>query len=241
LRVSGETTTTEEIVIDLSNVPLKPLGKKEIMQLEVALIVGTLYRPEVLELIRDPIERSTWLDSLAVAAAALARSKAGLTVPQIAEELGRSEASIRSHLNQKTKAGKLIAETYEKLKKGELVLVVPFIKAQALPEEAVALRLELERLKEQNKALEAKLRELERTLGELNNTLKAKEAEIEKLTESIKAREKEVEDLRRELQKAVSEKESLQARVNELIQSLKKIRGLAEEVASIASSATASS
>lgn len=54
----------EEVVIDLSNVPLKPLGKREIQQLEIALIIGTLYRPEVLELIRDPAERATWMDSV---------------------------------------------------------------------------------------------------------------------------------------------------------------------------------
>jgi predicted transcriptional regulator len=47
----------EEIVIDFSNIPLKPLGKSEIQKLEMALIIGTLYRPEVLELIRDPTER----------------------------------------------------------------------------------------------------------------------------------------------------------------------------------------
>ena len=39
---------SSEEVVDLSNVPLKPLGKREIQQLEIALITGTLYRPEVL-------------------------------------------------------------------------------------------------------------------------------------------------------------------------------------------------
>jgi predicted transcriptional regulator len=31
-----------------------------------------------------------------------------MTVPQIAEELGRSEATIRNHLTKKTKAGQLV-------------------------------------------------------------------------------------------------------------------------------------
>jgi len=49
------------------------------------LIIGTLYRPDVLELIGDPVERSTWIDSLAVAAGSLARAKAGMLVSQIAD------------------------------------------------------------------------------------------------------------------------------------------------------------
>lgn len=67
---SLEDKRPEEVVIDLSNVSLK---------LEMALIVGTLYRPEILELIKDPVERSTWVDSLAVTAASLARSRAGIS------------------------------------------------------------------------------------------------------------------------------------------------------------------
>jgi predicted transcriptional regulator len=31
-----------------------------------------------------------------------------MTVPQIAEELGKSEATIRNHLTKKTKAGQLV-------------------------------------------------------------------------------------------------------------------------------------
>jgi len=59
------------------------------------------------------------VDSLAEAAGALARSKAGMHVSQIAEELGRSEASIREHLKGSSKAGKLVNETYELLKSGK--------------------------------------------------------------------------------------------------------------------------
>ena len=66
--------------LDLSNIPLRPTSKREVKLLETALIVGTLYRPDIMELIRDPLEKATWLDSLAVAAAALAREKAGYTV-----------------------------------------------------------------------------------------------------------------------------------------------------------------
>ncbi|RLI30434.1 MAG: transcriptional regulator, partial [Candidatus Hecatellales archaeon] len=78
----------------MSEVPLSPVGKEEIHRLESALLVGTLFRPEVLEELRDPTERLTWVDSLAVAAAALAREKAKMPVSRIAEELGRSEATI---------------------------------------------------------------------------------------------------------------------------------------------------
>jgi len=95
-------------------VPLKPIGREEIHKLETALLLGTLFSPKVLELLRNPDERLTWVDSLAVAAGALAREKAGMTISQIAEDLGRSEGTIRNHLKGKTKAGELVIETYNK-------------------------------------------------------------------------------------------------------------------------------
>ena len=212
---------SEEVIIDFSNVPLKPLGKKEISQLEMALIIGTLYRPEILELIRDPVERSTWMDSLAIAAAAFARHKAGLTASQIAEELGRSETTIRSHLNQKTKAGKLVAETYEKIRKGELKLVVPFVKAPVatVQEEIAALRAELEKLKEQNRALHEKIEELERSKAELTSALNEKLAELN----ALKA----------ELEKALSEKDQLSNKLSEVLNVLRKIK---EQITSLSNS-----
>lgn len=181
---------SEEVVIDFSKISLKPLGKSEITQLEIALIVGTLYRPEILELIRDPVERSTWMDSLAVAAAAFARHKAGIPVSQIAEELGRSEASIRNHLSEKTKAGKLIAETYEKIRRGELKLVVPFIKAPIAgeDEEKKILQSVLEKLRAENNSLKRELEEtkalLQKKLGELEE-LRKQLGELKGLNEEL--------------------------------------------------------
>lgn len=209
---------SEEIVIDLSNVPLKPIGKKEISQLEMALIVGTLYRPEVLELIRDPIERATWIDSLAVAAAAFARYKAGIPVSQIAEELGRSETTIRSHLNQKTKAGKLIAETYEKIRKSELKLALPFIKAPmaSAEEEIRVLRSELEELRKRNKSLEEEIQVLKQ--------------EVENLRQQLSSKELEVEKLRKELESVNEEREEVSRKYTGLLEEIAKVKQLIQEV-----------
>jgi predicted transcriptional regulator len=54
-------------------ISLTPIGRDEIHRLETALLIGTLLSPEVIELLKNPEERLTWVDSLAVAAAALAR------------------------------------------------------------------------------------------------------------------------------------------------------------------------
>jgi len=99
---------------------LNPISREEIHKLESVLLFATLFRPEVLALIRDPNERLTWVDSLAVASAALAREKARMTISEIAEELGRTEQTIRKHLKGESKAGKLVRETFELLKKGKL-------------------------------------------------------------------------------------------------------------------------
>ncbi len=169
----------EEVTIDLSRIPLRPTGKKEIQQLEMALIIATLYSPEVLELIKDPIERATWVDSLAVAAAALARYKAGYSISQIADEVGRSETMVRAHLHGKTKAGKLVLKTYEKLARGELKIVVPFIK---VPSEMAVRIEELEKIR---KELEERIRELEEQRKKLEEKIKEVEEKRRKLEEKL--------------------------------------------------------
>ncbi len=195
---------TEEITIDLSHIPLRPTSKKEIQQLEMALIIATLYSPEVIELIKDPIERATWVDSLAVAAAALARYKAGYSIRQIADEVGRSETMIRAHLNGKTKAGKLILQTYEKLKRGELKIVVPFLR---VPKTMVEAGLQV--MREEKKKFEEGLK---RTKEELENL------------------KKQYEDLKNKYDQLIREKQELEERLNTFTEALKKIKEIIESV-----------
>ncbi|MCD6268424.1 MAG: transcriptional regulator [Thermotogaceae bacterium] len=123
-----------------------PVGREEIHKLETALLVGTLFRPEVIEEIRNSSERLTWVDSLAVSAGALARSKAGMTVSEIAEELGRTETTIREHLKGESKAGKLVIETYELLKEGKLRIDELFLESERekLRERLIKLKEEIE-------------------------------------------------------------------------------------------------
>ncbi len=222
----SEPTTSpfpEEVYIDLANIPLKPIGKKEISQLEIALIIGTLYRPEILELIRDPIERSTWMDSLAIAAAAFARHKAGIPVSQIAEELGRSEASIRSHLAGKTKAGKLVQETYEKIKSGQLKLLFPFVKVPVAgrEEEVKALRSEIEKLRERVRSLEEEVEQLRKERDALKVALSERE---EKLT-SIDA---ELKSIRAELEKTIKDRDELNAKYSTLVEKVREVKSILE-------------
>jgi len=139
---------------------LNPVGREEIHKLEVALLLGTLFRKDVLEMLRDPSERLTWIDSLAVAAAALARQKAGMTLSQIAEDIGRTEATIRNHLQGKSKAGQLVLETYQKFLK-------ECVKLEVLAGEEA-------------EELERKLREKEKEVEELKERLR-KIAELAKV------------------------------------------------------------
>ncbi len=146
-------------------VNLNPTSRQEIHQLETVLLVKTLFRPDVMEMIKDPAERVTWLDSLAVAAGAFARRQAGMSITEIAEELGRTEATIRKHLNKETKAGKLVAETLEELKKkgGEVdfeLITLAEYKAkvnkvkQAIEEAAKDIQAALDKITEALKDLE---------------------------------------------------------------------------------------
>ena len=143
----------------MAEIPVRPVGRKDIHVLETILLVGTLFRKDVLEEIKSAEERLTWVDSLAVAAGALAREKAGMPVSTIAEELGRTEATIRNHLTGKTKAGQLVRETYEKLVREGFKIEVPLAEGAAVvsEEEYNRLKEEVERLKSENSRLREKI------------------------------------------------------------------------------------
>jgi len=156
-------------------IPFNPMGRQEIHQLESILLFATLFRPEVIELIKDPSERLTWVDSLAVAAGAIAREKANMSVTEIANELGRTEQTVRKHLKGETKAGQLVRETYELSKGGkleELIKTVEVIEKGAQGE--FVAKEEYEKLKKEKEELETKL-------NSLRSGLERIKAEFEKL------------------------------------------------------------
>lgn len=163
----------------MSEVPLKPVGREEIRKLELALVLGTLFRSDVLQQALEAHDKLTWLDSLLVAAGALARERAGLTVSKIAEELGRTEATIRSHLQGKTEAGKLVKQTYEELVKRGGVLELPLA---ALP---ASVSTELERLKKENDELKKEAEALRREVEELRNKLGEVKGVLQQLLQKL--------------------------------------------------------
>jgi len=171
-------------------IPLRPLGKQDIHKLETALLIATLLRPDVIEEIRKAEERLTWVDSLAVAAAALARSKAGYTVTMIADELGRSEGTIRNHLTGKTKAGKLVQETYQRFLREGVKIEIPEVVAKITPEEVYKkeiekLKKELEELRSAKTELEGKVKSLEEKVKNLENEKTNLETEVAKYKQKI--------------------------------------------------------
>jgi len=169
-------------------IPLRPLGKQDIHKLETALLIATLLRPDVIEEIRKAEERLTWVDSLAVAAAALARSKAGYTTSKIADELGRSEGTIRNHLAGKTKAGKLIHETYRRFLREGVRIEIPEVVEEQYKREIEKLRKEIEELNNVKVELENKVKRLEekvRSLEEEAFKYKQKLEEIKRIIASI--------------------------------------------------------
>ena len=151
----------------MSEIPLKPMGKKDIRTLELALILGSLFREDVLKQALEVHDKVTWLDSLLVAAGALARERAGTPITQIAEELGRTEATIRNHLQGKTEAGKIVRETYDLLVKsgGKLELALPIAVSSEEHKRKV------EELERKSRELEEKLSKVKERLQELISQL----------------------------------------------------------------------
>ncbi len=148
-------------------IPFQPMGREDIQKLEATLLIATVSRKDVIEKMKaaDPKDRITWIDSLAIAAGALAREKAGMPVTKIAEELGRVEETVRAHLTGKTEAGKLVRETYDKLLKNEITL--PFL----VKEEAGEAEAGAEELKKKVEELEAKINKVRESLRNLINEL----------------------------------------------------------------------
>jgi probable regulatory domain-containing protein len=203
----------EKIDIDFKSIPLNPLGKNDIKKLETFLIIGTLYRPEILELIKDPNERSTWIDSLAIAAAAYARYKAGMPISLIADELGRSEESIRNHISGKTKAGSLIIETYEKIKSGQLNLILSFNSSNK----------ELDNLKNQVKNLKEEIEKLKMERDELKNIINNKEETIKSLQIEIGRIKSDLDKISREKEEIINKYKLLQNKLLEIKRILENI------------------
>ena len=203
---------SEKISIDSRNIPINPMGKNDIKKLETFLIIGTLYRPEISELIKDPNEKSTWVDSLAIAAAAYARYKAGMPISLIADELGRSEETIRNHISGKTKAGSLIIDTYEKLKSGQLNLIISFNSSK-----------ELEDLKNQVKNLREEIEKLRKERDDLKNIINQKD-------EMIKNLQIEIGKIKSDLDKVSKEKEEIINRYKLLQNKLLEIKRILENI-----------
>ncbi|MEM0236429.1 transcriptional regulator [Thermofilum sp.] len=165
-------------------IPLSPIGRDEIHKLEVALLIGTLLNPEFIELMKESEERLTWVDSLAVAAAALARERARISIPQIAEELGRSEATIRNHLSRKTRAGQLVWQTYEKFVREGVKLDIEALTGLS-SREATQLKSENQELKRKLEEAQGRIKELSQQIQELSNKISSLKAKLQRLLEEL--------------------------------------------------------
>ena len=171
-------------------IPLTPVGREDIHKLESALLIASIFSPRVLEELENPRERLTWIDSLAVAAAALAREKAKMTVSQIAEELGRSEATIRNHLQGKTKAGQIVRETYERfLREGVKIPSPPELfkeKYASLAESAAKeAQEEVQKLRAELDSLRSKLSDYERKISSAKEVLTSVSETLNKLVSEL--------------------------------------------------------
>ncbi|RMF31533.1 MAG: transcriptional regulator [Candidatus Nitrosothermus koennekii] len=153
---------------------LSPTGREEIHKLEYTLLINSIFREDVLEALRDPKERVTWIDSLAVAAAALAREKAKMTVSEIADELGRTTATIRNHLQGKTKAGQIVIDTYNKfVKEGVKLHLEDLININQFKTRLEEMEKELEKEKARREVLEKTIDEMKQKLKEMIDKLES--------------------------------------------------------------------
>jgi len=172
-------------------IPLTPIGREQIHKLESALLIASIFSPRVLEELENPKERLTWIDSLAVAAAALAREKAKMSIPQIAEELGRTEATIRNHLQGKTKAGQIVRETYERfLREGvKIQLPTELFKEKYVPLGEGVEAEKISKLQSELDSFKAKISEYESRISEYQSRISEYESRISEYESKLKGYE----------------------------------------------------
>jgi len=100
-------------------------------------------------------------------------------VSQIAEELGRTEATIRKHLKGETKARKLVRETYEMLVRGELKISMPVVSRERHEEKVKQLTSEIEKLREENSKLKDEVEKLRQALKMVVEALNKAKSDME--------------------------------------------------------------
>lgn len=70
---------------------LNLIGREEIYRFESIFLFVMFFRFEVIEFIKDLVERFIWVDSLVVVVGVIVREKVGMIVSEIVEEFGRME------------------------------------------------------------------------------------------------------------------------------------------------------
>lgn len=70
---------------------LNLIGREEIYRFESIFLFVMFFRFEVIEFIKDLVERFIWVDGLVVVVGVIVREKVGMIVSEIVEEFGRME------------------------------------------------------------------------------------------------------------------------------------------------------
>ena len=142
---------------------------------------ATLSDPRISEVLSDPVESTLFLDNLYVATASLAREKAGYSIPEIAEELRRSEVTIKAHISGATKIGRIVREAYEMLSKPGELPVRRLDVAIVSDKEVEKFKEIIKRLENENNELRKTIKKLEEEVNAYKSTLKM----IEKIVSEI--------------------------------------------------------
>jgi len=100
-----------------------------------------------------------------------------MAVPQVAEELGRSEATIRNHLTKRTKAGQLVWQTYERFVREGVKIDIEGLLGPG--------SAELSRLRSENEELKKRLEESQSRVEELSKKINIVKEELRRILEEL--------------------------------------------------------
>lgn len=176
---------------------LNLIGREEIYRFESIFLFVMFFRFEVIEFIKDLVERFIWVDSLVVVVGVIVREKVGMIVSEIVEEFGRMEQIIRKYFKGEIKVGQFVREIYEFIKQGKFDEFVKNVEVLVKGGQFVVME-EYEKFKKEKEEFEVKVREFEervKIFEEENYQFKVKFENVRKVLNDVLERVKEIEKL----------------------------------------------
>lgn len=178
--------------LTLAPVPIRPDCKTEILLLQSALLIASMPRIiERMQFIDDPLENEMMLEHLSMSSAIFARTTAGYGVEKIADDLGRSIATVQAYMRGYSYAYEIIKSVYEEMiadadkKAGYGAIIISASRFKYDVSGPIKLGCSIKRITEYIKRLEIENIELRQRIIQLEKQLAYYKKALNKISKAL--------------------------------------------------------